>query len=117
MSPSPNRRSNGSVVFLYKESDERAFLRGFTGFQIACDLRFAIRITNRNRNEIARSGALSANLKATGLETWWPLFEIARYVVLAPLQSAVRIVMPLFSFVQVVRIMSYSAKVQCVSHR
>ena len=28
-------------------------------FQIASDLRFAIRITNRNRNQIARFGALS----------------------------------------------------------
>ena len=34
------------------------FLRRFTLYQIASDLRFAIRITNRNRSQIARFGAL-----------------------------------------------------------
>ena len=36
-----------------------AFLRRFSLSQIASDLRFAIRITNRNRSQIARFGALS----------------------------------------------------------
>ena len=44
-----------------------AFLRRFTLSQIASDLRFAIRITNRNRSQIARFGALRTGPSLTHL--------------------------------------------------
>ena len=41
------------------DQNNELFLIRFTLSQIASDLRFAIRITNRNRSQIARFGALS----------------------------------------------------------
>ena len=46
------------MPFSCTSSQNNELLRRFTEFQIARDLRFAIRITNRNRSQIARFGAL-----------------------------------------------------------
>ena len=59
-----NRRWNRNADFLYDKSEQWAFLRRFTLSQIASDLRFAIRIANRNRSQIARFGALSPDVWA-----------------------------------------------------
>ena len=56
-----SRRWNRNAECLYNKSEHWAFLRRFTMSQIAGDLRFAIRITNRNRNQIAGFGALSCS--------------------------------------------------------
>ena len=52
-----------------------SFLRRLTLSQIASDLRFAIRITNRSRSQIARFGALSpAGRGQEGLGNLFPFF-------------------------------------------
>ena len=84
-------------------------------FHIASDLRFAIPITNRGRNRIARFGAFSANRTATGLENRWPQFETRdlsfESLCKSPLESQCRFV------VEVVRVVSFSEKVHVVSNR
>ena len=50
--------------FLFIESQQRALLRWVTLSQIASDLRVAIRITSRNRSQIARFGSTVCRLGA-----------------------------------------------------
>ena len=65
-----NRCWNRNDEMLYNKSEHWAFLRRFALSQIASDLRFAMRTTNRNRSKIARFGAFRLCLCECQTHLW-----------------------------------------------